>query len=308
MTGRNLDIFGAAPTEHLDLRWVPSHLTESQFRDKVGPNQDWRRVINAEMDQLVGDRALSLLPAGCQAALEKRDALATSVACFLGRRMQALWSYDKDQGPQVLFPRTPKTAESTETSGSSANRSTFQKKRRSTNAGKTPPKNGGIASLVQAPSVPHDQEDGGQPDLNSPGPGDHGARSSEQNPPRTEPVANKKQILLSLVDGSGDARGHRFATTRATSNNLQIKCEDCGLWIQQIDSKSVFNRKVANYCKNHPLSAPSADWSWHASHNMCNEGFRWKCTGFKLCGVLPLPLLNVFVLMACLRPHVSVPP
>eukprot|EP00439_Symbiodinium_sp_Y106_P081915 s1629_g21.t1 len=125
MTGRNLDIFGAAPTEHLDLHWVPSHLTESQFRDKVGPNQDWRRVINAEMDQLVGDRALSLLPAGCQAALEKRDALATSVACFLGRRMQALWSYDKDQGPQ-------------------------------------------------APSVPHDQEDGGQPDLNSPGPGDHG--------------------------------------------------------------------------------------------------------------------------------------
>ena len=111
-------------------------------------------------------------------------------------------------------------------------------------------KNGGIASLGQAPSVPNDQEDGGQPDLNSPGPGDQGARSSEQKPPRTEPVANKKQILLSLVDGSGDARGHRFATTRATSNNLQIKCEDCGLWIQQIDSKSVFNRKVvANYCK-----------------------------------------------------------
>ena len=107
MTGRNLGIFGTAPTEHLDLHWVPSHLTESQFRDKVGPNQNWRRVINAEVDQLVGDRALSLLPEGCQAALEKRDTLATSMACFLGRRMQALWSYDKDQGPQVLFPRTP---------------------------------------------------------------------------------------------------------------------------------------------------------------------------------------------------------
>ena len=91
-------------------------------------------------------------------------------------------------------------------------------------------------------------------------------------------MANKKQILLSLVDGAGDVRGHRFATTRDTYNNMQIKCEDCGLWIQQVDPKPVFNRKVANYCKNHPLSSPSADWCWHASHNMCNAGFRWKCT------------------------------
>ena len=36
MKGRNLDIFGTAPTEQLDLHWVPSHLTESQFRDAVG--------------------------------------------------------------------------------------------------------------------------------------------------------------------------------------------------------------------------------------------------------------------------------
>ena len=74
MKGRNLDIFGTAPTEQLDLHWVPSHLTESQFRDAVGPNQDWRRVINAEVDQLVGDRARSLLPEGCQAPWEERFA------------------------------------------------------------------------------------------------------------------------------------------------------------------------------------------------------------------------------------------
>ena len=271
--GRNLDIFGTAPTEHLDLHWVPSHLTESQFRDKVGPNQDWRRVINAEVDQLVGERALSLLPEGCQAALEKRDSLATSVACFLGRRMQALWSYDKDQGPQVLFPGPAKTVDSTGTSGSSASRSAFQKEAAQRHYRQNPTAKRGTSSLVQVASAPN----GGQAELNYPGPGGHGA-VSEQNPPRKGPVANKKQILLSLVDGSRDARGHRFATTRDTSNNLQIKCEDCGLWIQQTDSKSVFNRKVANYCKNHPLSTPSADWGWHASHNMCNEGFRWKCT------------------------------
>ena len=126
------------------------------------------------------------------------------------------------------------------------------KKRRSATTGKTPPQNGGTSSLVQVASTPNDQEDGGQAELN--------------------------YLLLSLVDGSRDARGHRFATTRDTSNNLQIKCEDCGLWIQQTDSKSVFNREVANSCKNPPLSTPSADWGWHASHNMCNEGFRWKCT------------------------------
>ena len=238
-------------------------------------NQDWRRVINAEVDQLVGDRARSLLPEGCQAALGKRDSLATSVAGFLGRRMQALWSYDKDQGPQVLFPRTSKTAEVPGTSGSSSSRSAFQKK---PNAGSTPPQNGGFSSLVQAPPALGDSVNGDQDEMASPGPEDQGARNSEHTLPRKVPVANKKHILLSLVDGTGDVRGHRFVTTRDTHNNMQIKCEDCGLWIQQVDPKPVFNRKVANYCKNHPLSTPSADWCWHASHNMCHEGFRWKCT------------------------------
>ena len=34
--GRNLDNFGTAPTERVDLHWVPSHLTEKQFREQVG--------------------------------------------------------------------------------------------------------------------------------------------------------------------------------------------------------------------------------------------------------------------------------
>ena len=134
------------------------------------------------------------------------------------------------------------------------------------------------------------------------------ATENKQNPPRKEPVANKKQILLSLVDGSGDARGHRFATTRDTSNNLQIKCEDCGLWIQQIDSKSVFNRKAARITP----SALRRRIGAGTHHTTCvTKGLGGSvpgAKGFKLWGVLPLPLLNVFVLMACLRPHVSVPP
>ena len=114
---------------------------------------------------------------------------------------------------------------------------------------------------MQVASAPNDPEDGGQAELNYPGPGGHGA-ASKQNPPPKEPVANKKQILLSLVDGSRDARGHRFATTRDTSNNLQIKCEDCGLWIQQIDSKSVLTARLQITAR---ISHSVGGLGWHAT-------------------------------------------
>ena len=239
----------------------------------MGPGQDWRRVINAEVDQLVGARAKKLVPIGGEAALVKADALAASVAGFLGRRMQALWSYDKDQGPQVLFPGVSKATASTETAGSSSNRSSFQTRKRRTKEGKTPPSSGGLVASVPVTEAQIGQEIRVKPDEGNPV-----SKPEERGNSRSEPVANKKQMLMALVDGTRDARGHSFVTTSTTNNNLQIKCEDCGLWIQQVDSKPVFQRKVANFCKNHPLSVPAVEWKWHASHNLCNEGFRWKCT------------------------------
>ena len=153
--GRNLDIFGVAPTENLELHWVPSHLTAKQFGEQVGQGQDWRRVINAEVDQLVGARAKKLVPERGEEALGKADTLVASVAGFLGRRMQALWSYDKDQGPQVVFPKATKAATSTEATGSSSNRSSFQKKKRKAKAARTPPRTGGLVagSSLEAPGA-----------------------------------------------------------------------------------------------------------------------------------------------------------
>ena len=56
-------------------------------------------------------------------------------------------------------------------------------------------------------------------------------------------MANSKCFSL-LVDGSRDARGHRFANHAGHEQQSADKCEDCGLWIQQTDSKSVFERKL----------------------------------------------------------------
>ena len=59
---------------------------------------------------------------------------------------------------------------------------------------------------------------------------------------------------------------------RATICRSSVRTVVCG-----------FSRLILNLFSTGRLQitariTPSADWSWHASHNMCNEGFRWKCT------------------------------
>ena len=109
-------------------------------------------------------------------------------------------------------------------------------------AAKTPPVVGGNANpaLGRDTVIPKQEA-----------PPDQASRAPNGGQPsKMGPEANKRQILQSLLDGSGDVRGHSFALTNGSKgNNMQIKCEECGLWIQQTDTKPVFHRKVSNFCK-----------------------------------------------------------
>ena len=113
----------------------------------------------------------------------------------MDHRMQALWSYDKDQGPQPLGL------------SKEAQRHYRQKK--------TPPQNRGTSALVQVASAPNDQEwwPGRAPDLRA-------TAVSEQNPPQNQwPIANASLFWLMV---RGTLVGTGLPTTRDTSNNLQI--------------------------------------------------------------------------------------
>ncbi|CAE7227892.1 unnamed protein product [Symbiodinium sp. CCMP2456] len=321
-TGRHSDIYGVAPTEGLDLHWVPSHLNADQFRDKLGPGQDWRRIINDEVDRLVGARVGEIYSKPREKDLLRADQLAESVALFLGRRMEALIGYDKDQGPQVVFPRQLKEVASVELTSQSASRSSIRKRKKTNGAQPRPrAKDGtgrepaaemdgqlaagspraGPGSPVQVSSPGSAPRAGPSPDdVEAPDPGTTssnpqpragqllteahlaqgaGKAAAEDHPAASHPPErNKKQTLLALVAGAINTKGHHFSVTGAqTGHNFQIKCVKCGLWIQQNDAKATFDRKWGNFCAGHPDSSPAQEWAWHPSHDMKNEGIRWRC-------------------------------
>ena len=262
--GAHQDIFGTAPTHELRLTWVPSHLGCEEFKAKMGEGQEWRRNINAEVDALVSRHAKALYSTERAERLQKNDKLATDVAGFLGRRLLSLLEGGKKDGPQVVFPKDQPQEEPANppSSSSSSNQSTFSKnrwKKRRKN-----PRGNQASTDPDPPAV-------------NPADGIPGGDVTTARPEETGSL-NKKQILAGLVQGTLDVKGHTFVITRNTVNNLQIKCENCGLWIQQVDTKDTFNRKTHNHCKGHPDSVPSPTWTWHASHVMVNEGNRWVCT------------------------------
>ena len=262
--GAHQDIFGTAPTHELRLTWVPSHLGCEEFKTKIGEGQEWRRNINAEVDALVSRHAKALYSTERAERLQKHDKLATDVASFLGRRLLSLLEGGKKDGPQVVFPKDQPQEEPANppSSSPSSNQSTFSKNRWKKR--RKIPRGNQATTGLDSPTV-------------NPADGIPGGDATTARPEETGSL-NKKQILTGLVQGTLDVKGHTFVITRNTVNNLQIKCENCGLWIQQVDTKDTFNRKTHNHCKGHPDSVPSPTWTWHASHVMVNEGNRWVCT------------------------------
>ena len=99
---------------------------------------------------------------------------------------------------------------------------------------------------------------------------------------------NKKQRMLACIEASVDTLGHKWVKGADSGNNLTMKCESCGLYVQQVCSLSAFNRLMRHHCVNGQGTLPS-EWGVHQSHCMVNMGVQWTCTR---CGRLQRPHLE----------------
>ncbi|CAE7252271.1 unnamed protein product, partial [Symbiodinium sp. CCMP2456] len=89
--------------DRLRLHWIRSHQSLEQHCQEFGSLQPWRWFANAEVDKLAGDQANQARDPALEANLARSDADTKVVQRFLAERVALLFSYDKDQGPQVLF-------------------------------------------------------------------------------------------------------------------------------------------------------------------------------------------------------------
>ena len=112
----NLDLFIPIRehSDRLQLHWIRSHQSLEQHCKEFGSSQLWRWWANAAVDKLAGDRANLDRDLVQEEQHEARDKDTRAVQSFLAERVALLFSYDKDQGPQVLFEgedaAEPKTA------------------------------------------------------------------------------------------------------------------------------------------------------------------------------------------------------
>ncbi|CAE7466241.1 unnamed protein product, partial [Symbiodinium natans] len=85
---------------------------------------------------------------------------------------------------------------------------------------------------------------------------------------------NKRQRLWQLL--KDPERGHQWEKGSEHPRNLTLKCQLCGLYVQQ----TLTNLEVVleQYCVNQPEARVREEWGIHPSHNMVNLGIRWVCT------------------------------
>ena len=102
-----------------------------------------------------------------------------------------------------------------------------------------------------------------------------------QRPHAQALYANKRSRLKEMLAES--SQGHKWTFTRGeNATNLQLKCEVCGLWVQQTYSQAVFQRVDAHPCQGFPSQGPRFWPELHPSHTWQSTGKTWECTG---CGV-----------------------
>ena len=95
---------------------------------------------------------------------------------------------------------------------------------------------------------------------------------------------NKKQRMLALLSGTDDSLGHQWIKGAHGPTNITMKCEVCGLYVQQITDQASFNRLMQHPCVGR--GEPLPQWGIHGSHDMVNMGVQWSCSK---CGRLQRP-------------------
>ena len=99
---------------------------------------------------------------------------------------------------------------------------------------------------------------------------------------------NKKQRMLACIAATVDTLGHRWLKGAESGNNLTMKCDVCGLYVQQVSNLAAFNRLMQHHCVDGNGILPP-EWNVHPSHRMVHMGVQWSCTR---CGRLQRPHLE----------------
>ena len=109
LCGTSMDLFERfeETQRFIDPFWVNSHMAEQEFKTKFGEQNHWRRILNALVDEEVGKRANQERKLTLEVGIKARDAVARQINKLLAERVQALLSYDKDQGPLVRWVEKP---------------------------------------------------------------------------------------------------------------------------------------------------------------------------------------------------------
>ena len=94
---------------------------------------------------------------------------------------------------------------------------------------------------------------------------------------------NKKRLIQIRLDGQ-ECHGHRWVQGSVCNNNFTMKCEVCGLYVQQTHKPAIIMRLLQQPCKG--LGEPRAEWNIHSSHSMQNLGKVWAC---RKCGKQQYP-------------------
>ena len=175
-----------------------------------------------------------------------KDEAVVQINLLLASRAQHIFQSDKDEGPQVVFPAELQDG----------NRQTPREKRKSD----PKVKKHGVPGKRRLPKV-----------------GDKPAQAKAK-PRAGEP--NKRQQLEALLTGTGPDTGHTWVEGHRSRDNLCITCSTCGFFVEQVDSRVSFDKKVRHTCEWREPSAPQM--GEHPSHQMVNGGRMWLC---RRCGL-----------------------
>ena len=91
------------------------------------------------------------------------------------------------------------------------------------------------------------------------------------------PLLKNAQEFLDNADlGNGHVWKKRTVAASTAAINLAVSCERCNLYIEQINTPAIFDRKIAHPCIGIPAALPT-EWVLHSSHTLQNKGSFWIC-------------------------------
>ena len=104
-SSKSEDLFDGLRSEQdrINMVWIRSHLSQTEFVQEYGANQLWRWQANREVDYIVGQAANSGRNFEYEEALKQQDQNAHVALNFLSERVYRLFSIGKEEGQQIEF-------------------------------------------------------------------------------------------------------------------------------------------------------------------------------------------------------------